>query len=64
MLFIGEQVGTRTVPALDIALDPLEGTTIAAKNSPNSLAVVTCSQMLEIEGRDLADQLTKLIEGW
>lgn len=43
MLFIGEQVGTRTGPAVDIALDPLEGTTIAAKNLPNSLSVVAFS---------------------
>ncbi len=34
MLYIGEEVGTRTGPAVDIALDPLEGTTICAKNLP------------------------------
>ncbi len=32
MLFIGEKVGTRNGPRVDIALDPLEGTTICAKN--------------------------------
>jgi fructose-1,6-bisphosphatase II / sedoheptulose-1,7-bisphosphatase len=44
MLFIGEQVGTRHGPKVDIALDPLEGTTIAAKNLPNALAVVAIAE--------------------
>src|SRR5690348_9570756 len=39
MLFIGEEVGNKRGPKVDIALDPLEGTTIAAKNLPNSIAV-------------------------
>ena len=40
MLFIGEKVGTGQGPRIDIALDPLEGTTITAKGSPNALAVI------------------------
>ena len=40
MLYIGEEVGTGDGPEVDIALDPLEGTTICAKNLPNSLAVI------------------------
>jgi fructose-1,6-bisphosphatase II / sedoheptulose-1,7-bisphosphatase len=40
MLYIGEEVGTGQGPEVDIALDPLEGTTICAKNLPNSLAVI------------------------
>ena len=40
MLFIGEEVGTGEGPAVDIALDPLEGTTITAKGLPNALAVL------------------------
>ncbi len=43
MLFIGETVGTGG-PAVDIALDPLEGTTVCAKNLPNSLAVIAVAQ--------------------
>ena len=43
MLFIGEKVGTGNGPAIDIALDPLEGTTICAKAGPNSLAVLAIS---------------------
>ena len=44
MLYIGEEVGTRKGPAVDIALDPLEGTTICAKNLPNSLAVIAMAE--------------------
>lgn len=40
MLYIGEKVGTGGGPAIDIALDPLEGTTLAAKAMPNALAVM------------------------
>ncbi len=40
MLFIGEEVGTGEGPAVDIALDPLEGTTLTAKDMPNALAVI------------------------
>lgn len=42
MLYIGEEVGAGGVE-VDIALDPLEGTTICAKNMPNALAVVAIS---------------------
>ncbi len=40
MLFIGEKVGRGTGPAVDIALDPLEGTTLTAKDMPNALTVI------------------------
>jgi fructose-1,6-bisphosphatase II / sedoheptulose-1,7-bisphosphatase len=40
MLYIGEQVGTGEGPPVDIALDPLEGTTLCAMDMPNSLAVI------------------------
>jgi len=40
MLYIGEKVGTGNGPAIDIALDPLEGTDLCATGSPNSLAVI------------------------
>ena len=44
MLYIGEEVGTGEGPKVDIALDPLEGTTICAKNLPNSLAVIAIAE--------------------
>jgi fructose-1,6-bisphosphatase II / sedoheptulose-1,7-bisphosphatase len=43
MLFIGEKVGCGG-PAMDIAVDPLEGTEIAAKGAPNALAVVALAE--------------------
>ena len=46
MLFIGEKVGGAqgTGPKIDIALDPLEGTTITAKAGPNALAVLAAAE--------------------
>ena len=46
MLFIGEKVGGAPGkgPKIDIALDPLEGTTITAKAGPNSLAVLAAAE--------------------
>ncbi len=43
MLYIGEKVGAGG-PAMDIAVDPLEGTTITAKGGPNALAVVALAE--------------------
>lgn len=43
MLYIGETVGTGDGPKVDIALDPLEGTTITAKGGQNALAVLAMS---------------------
>ncbi|MCR8723189.1 class II fructose-bisphosphatase [Frigidibacter sp. ROC022] len=40
MLYIGEEVGTGNGPEVDIALDPLEGTTLTAKDMPNALTVI------------------------
>ncbi|WP_274424355.1 class II fructose-bisphosphatase [Chelativorans sp. YIM 93263] len=44
MLYIGEEVGVGDGPEVDIALDPLEGTTICAKNLPNALAVIAIAE--------------------
>ena len=46
MLFIGEKVGKAigSGPRIDIALDPLEGTTITAKAGPNALAVLAIAE--------------------
>jgi fructose-1,6-bisphosphatase II / sedoheptulose-1,7-bisphosphatase len=46
MLYIGEKVGNANGdgPAIDIALDPLEGTTITAKAGPNALAVLAIAE--------------------
>ena len=44
MLFIGEQVGTRNGPKVDIAVDPLEGTTLCAKNMPGAIATMAMAE--------------------
>src|SRR5688572_8756556 len=44
MLFIGEQVGLKTGPEVDIAVDPLEGTTLCAKNMPGSIATMAMAE--------------------
>ena len=44
MLYIGEKVGTGKGPKIDIALDPLEGTTLCAKAMPDSLAVIAMAE--------------------
>jgi fructose-1,6-bisphosphatase II / sedoheptulose-1,7-bisphosphatase len=44
MLYIGEKVGIGEGPEVDIAVDPLEGTTICAKAMPNALAVLAISE--------------------
>ena len=43
MLYIGEKLGTGEGPAIDIAVDPLEGTNFAAKNLPGALSVLAIS---------------------
>ena len=44
MLYIGEKVGTGKGPQLDLALDPLEGTTICATGGPNSISVIAIAE--------------------
>ena len=44
MLFIGERVGNRSGPRVDIAVDPLEGTTLCAKDMPGSIAVMAMAE--------------------
>ena len=44
MLYIGEKVGTKKGPSLDIALDPLEGTNFVAKNLPNSFSMLAVTE--------------------
>ena len=44
MLWIGETVGSGRGPAVDIAVDPLEGTTLCAKNQPDSICVLAMAE--------------------
>ena len=43
MLYVGERVGAGSGPAVDIAVDPLEGTTLTAKAMPNAMTVVAAA---------------------
>ena len=44
MLFIGEKVGAKGGPKVDIAVDPLEGTTLCAKNMPGAIATLAMAE--------------------
>jgi fructose-1,6-bisphosphatase II / sedoheptulose-1,7-bisphosphatase len=44
MLYIGEKLGTGDGELLDIAVDPLDGTTLTAKNLPNAISVIAVSE--------------------
>ena len=44
MLFIGEKLGTRQGPNIDIAVDPVEGTNFAAKNLPGAISVISIAE--------------------
>jgi fructose-1,6-bisphosphatase II / sedoheptulose-1,7-bisphosphatase len=44
MLWIGEEVGSGQGPEVDIAVDPLEGTTLCAKNQPDSICVLAMAE--------------------
>jgi fructose-1,6-bisphosphatase II / sedoheptulose-1,7-bisphosphatase len=44
MLFIGETVGNKRGPEVDIAVDPLEGTTLCAKNMPGAIATMAMAE--------------------
>ena len=44
MLYIGEQVGIRKGPRVDIAVDPLEGTTLCAKNMPGAIVTLAIAE--------------------
>jgi fructose-1,6-bisphosphatase II / sedoheptulose-1,7-bisphosphatase len=44
MLYIGEEVGAGEGPSVDIAVDPLEGTTLCAKNQPDSICVLAMAE--------------------
>jgi len=44
MLYNGEEVGSGTGPEVDVAVDPLEGTTLTSKGQPNAIATISCSE--------------------
>lgn len=44
MLYCGEKIGTGQQPTVDVAVDPLEGTTLTAKGQPNALSVIAVAE--------------------
>src|SRR6266849_3134149 len=44
MLYIGERVGNGTPPEVDVAVDPVDGTTLLSKGLPGALAVVAIAE--------------------
>jgi fructose-1,6-bisphosphatase II len=44
MLYNGEEIGSGTGPEVDVAVDPLEGTTLTSKGQPNAIATIACSE--------------------
>ena len=68
MLYIGEKVGTGKGAKVDIALDPLEGTTITAKGLPNGLAVLAMAEhgasvVVSSRKLDACEEVVKEIQG-
>ena len=57
MLFIGEKVGLNAGPQVDIAVDPLEGTTLCAKDMPGAIATMAVAD----GGTDLLGELGPLV---
>jgi fructose-1,6-bisphosphatase II len=44
MLYNGEEIGSGVGPEVDVAVDPLEGTTLCAKGAPNAIATMACAE--------------------
>lgn len=60
MLYNGEKVGTGEGPEVDIAVDPVEGTTLLAKGQPNAIATIALAEkgsMLEVGGSFYMDKI-------
>ncbi|HET9647033.1 MAG TPA: class II fructose-bisphosphatase [Microlunatus sp.] len=63
MLFNGEQVGDGTGPAYDIAVDPVDGTTLLAKGIPNAIAVMAASDRGSMYDPHAVFYMDKLVTG-
>ena len=63
MLYNGEQVGDGTGPAYDIAVDPVDGTTLLAKGIPNAIAVMAASDRGSMYDPHAVFYMEKLITG-
>src|SRR5690242_3127889 len=63
MLFNGEQVGDGTGPECDIAVDPIDGTTLTAKGMPNAIAVLAAADRGSMFDPSAVFYMDKLVTG-
>ncbi|MEH0546587.1 class II fructose-bisphosphatase [Streptomyces sp. B21-105] len=63
MLFNGERVGDRTGPEVDIAVDPIDGTTLTAKGMPNAIAVLAATERGAMFDPSAVFYMDKLVTG-
>lgn len=63
MLFNGEQVGDGTGPEVDIAVDPIDGTTLTAKGMPNAIAVLAATERGAMFDPSAVFYMDKLVTG-
>lgn len=63
MLFNGEKVGDGTGPAVDVAVDPIDGTTLNAKGMPNAIAVLAVSDRGSMYDPSAVFYMEKLVTG-
>jgi fructose-1,6-bisphosphatase II len=63
MLFNGEQVGNGSGPEVDVAVDPIDGTTLAAKGMPNAIAVLAVSDRGTMYDPSAVFYMDKLVAG-
>ncbi|MCX5266975.1 class II fructose-bisphosphatase [Streptomyces sp. NBC_00199] len=63
MLFNGERVGDQTGPEVDIAVDPIDGTTLTAKGMPNAIAVLAATERGAMFDPSAVFYMDKLVTG-
>jgi fructose-1,6-bisphosphatase II len=63
MLFNGEQVGSGTGPECDVAVDPIDGTTLNAKGMPNAIAVIALAERGAMYDPSAVFYMEKLVVG-
>ena len=63
MLYIGEHVGTGDGPAMDVAVDPIDGTTLMAKGMPNAIAVMAVAERGTMYDPSAVFYMEKLVTG-
>ncbi|HEY1487251.1 MAG TPA: class II fructose-bisphosphatase [Micromonosporaceae bacterium] len=63
MLFNGEEVGDGTGPAVDVAVDPVDGTTLMSKGMPNALAVLAVAERGAMFDPSAVFYMDKLVVG-